>query len=111
MMNLKPGQTGTAIFTFQDNTQTPPVSYPLASSDTPTIDDPTKATLVVVKTGTTDGIVTATVTPVPGATPGPFTITCVGHGEADGSDDITGTLACALLGPDDNSVISSFTIP
>lgn len=111
MLNLKPGQTGTAIFTFQDNSQTPPVSYPLASAGVITIDDPTKAVFTLLKDGTQDGIVTATIVPVAGATPGPFNVLCLGHGAADGSDDINGTLACALLAAEDNSVIASSSVP
>lgn len=111
MLNLKPGQTGTAIFTFQDNTQMPVVSYPLAKPAEFAVDDSTKATCTMVKDGTSDGVATATITPIAGAAPGPFNVTCLGHGEADGSDDIPGTLACAILAPDDNSVVASSTVP
>lgn len=105
MLNLKAGQTGTVTFTFQDNTQTPPVSYPLAEPFAPTIDDPGKATLVVTKDGTEDGIATATVTPVAGATPGPFNITGTGYGDINHGAPIEANYACAILANDDNAVV------
>jgi hypothetical protein len=111
MLNLKLSETGTVIFTFQDTTQTPPVSYPLASFDTPTVDDPAKATLTVLTDGTKDGIAKIKVTPLPTASPGPFNVLCLGHGEADGSDDIPGTYPCTIIANDDNSVVGTSTKP
>ena len=111
MLNLKNTESGTVIFTFQDNTQNPPVSYPLSSSDTPTVDDPSKATLTVLSDGTVDGIAKIKVTPVNGATPGPFNVLILGHGELDGSDEIPGSYPCAIIGPDDNSVVGTSTKP
>lgn len=107
MLNLEPGESGTVIATYQDTNQTPPVTLPLATAASATVDNPS-ITLTQVKDGTTDGIATWTALAAVGSTPGPFTVTSAATGP---NGPIPGTYGGAIIQAGDNSVVMSSTVP